>query len=309
MIPFLIGLAGAFPVGVVLGGRLARRWRAVEAVLPQWPAESDGLTRDGELHIDIDPECRPTPGEFVTEVRRHVARNWTAGMALVALSAAVVTAGALWLSWDRWPAGTAQGAAWACLTIACVWRANRNLRAELEACRERLAAWNGSESRDDLAAVGPISPASGVPTIHVSGGAVAAAVLSGVLGKADRPVELYDQDAEPLPNPMSSGLYPIDHDRMRRALDSLPDGTVEVNDTVRGLALHLGQPCADCGAPATSWVSDPGGALVPGDLTFLCDDHYAAAMAAEEAAERAEAERADIMAQALERAAEHEDGA
>lgn len=81
------------------------------------------------------------------------------------------------------------------------------------------------------------------------------------------------------------------HDRMRRILAELHGDE------------HIGQSCAECGNPAGSWVAGPeatnaetfasedlpladrpwivhvGGVLRL--VTFLCDDHYAAAMAAE----------------------------
>lgn len=88
-------------------------------------------------------------------------RDWTAGPIAVALCAALVAAGALWLSADRWPAGTAQAALWAVLTASCVYTANRNLRAELDAARRLLDAWNSSEARDELS----LSPPAGTPSV------------------------------------------------------------------------------------------------------------------------------------------------
>lgn len=248
-------------------------------------------------------------------------RNWTVGMALVALCAALVAFGAWWLSMDRWPLGTAQATFWGCLTASCVYVSTAKLRAELEACRARLAAWNGSSSRDDLAAVGPISPPGGVrlgelhdevernlharlydqdadsivhwaPDDYSSGVTRCCARTPFELPMGDR-LTLDDnavtcrwaQDAEPGLNlgqvpARAAGFWTeegatlpeVDHDRMRRALDSLP-GTDD-----------LGQVCAECGDRAGGGVAehhlDPDGSEVT-EVTFLCDDHYAAAMAAE----------------------------
>lgn len=158
-------------------------------------------------------------------------RDWTAGPIAVALCAALVAAGALWLSADRWPAGIAQAALWAVLTASCVYTANRNLRAELAEKDRLLDAWNSSEARDDLSAVGPVSPPAGT-----------------------RSVELYDW------------------------ADQAEYGILNVR-------LHLGQPCYVCGKPATAWTEerqqDPYGDTIE-ERTFLCDDHYAAAMSEED---------------------------
>jgi hypothetical protein len=277
-------------------------------------------------------------------------RNWTAGMALVALCAFLVGFGAWWLLADRWPLGTAQVSFWGCLTASCVYVSTAKLRAELEACRARLAAWNGSESRDDLAAVGPISPAAGTravgwdyerwpggpelydqdadsivhwaPDDYSSGVTRCCARTPFELPRTDR-LTLDDnvvtcrwtQDAvcehclgrpiedvcpvclrseadglsiDPaargesreravgvltnLRSIVDHGIPQVDHDRMRRALDSLP-GTDD-----------LGQVCAECGARAGGGVAehhlDPDGSEVT-EVRFLCDACYAAAMAAE----------------------------
>lgn len=42
---FALGFATTFPLALVAGYRLGRRITRIDATLPQWPAESDGLTR------------------------------------------------------------------------------------------------------------------------------------------------------------------------------------------------------------------------------------------------------------------------
>lgn len=52
-------------------------------------------------------------------------------------------------------------------------------------------------------------------------------------------------------------------DRLIASLQALPDTS------------DLGQVCADCDKPAPNWIN----VLPHGERSFLCDDHYAAAMA------------------------------
>lgn len=94
---------------------------------------------------------------------------------------------------------------------------NRNLLAELKAASERLAAFNGSESRDDLAALGPISPAAGTRT-----------------------VDLYDQDdlIESTDIPRGQGL-----NRLAQAID-----------LHLGQACGWWDGTTDCGDPAEGWT-------------------------------------------------------
>lgn len=246
-------------------------------------------------------------------------RDWTPGPILVALCAACVAVGAVWLSYDRWPRGTAHAALWAVLTAACVWRANRNLRAELDAARRLLDAWNSSEARDELA----LSPPAGTPSVALydqdascagsefcahpvagwrdMGDGVQAAVCDAHLTPAVlvHPVEMTVAETDRLVAQLQAlpgegcrggdseriicidtrclghGL-PIDGPHHLAAVDPAAGGDPDFDPL--GAYWHLGQPCNVCGTPATAWASDRPDPEIS-DVTFLCDDHYADALA------------------------------
>lgn len=220
-------------------------------------------------------------------------RDWTPGPIAVALCAALVAVGAVWLSYDRWPLGTAQAALWAVLTAACVWRANRNLRAELDAARRLLDAWNSSEARDELA----LSPPAGTPSVALydqdascAGSEFCAHPVAGWRDMGDG-VQAAVCDAHLTPAVL---VHPVEMtvaetDRLVAQLQALPgeytdpsDHPVDLDTTEIDHSMwHLGQPCNVCGAPATSWVSDRPDPEIS-DVTFLCDECYAATMSEED---------------------------
>jgi hypothetical protein len=226
-------------------------------------------------------------------------RDWTLGMAAVACTAAVVAAGGLWAFWATSPALFALAATWTATTGACVATATRNLRAELTAAAARLAAFNGSESRDDLAVVGPISPPGGVRMVGsgdvrmvgsgdvrmVGSGDITTGgqlrVREGATGWLGPDDVSWDYESYwPLPDTstwtvdgdpeeMARHLWPgrfeiaswteegaplpeVDHDRLRRALSALPDGTLEVDGTFQSAAEAIDHPCAECSRPGPS---------------------------------------------------------
>jgi hypothetical protein len=186
-------------------------------------------------------------------------RRWGPGGWAVAACAFIVAVGSYvgLLVWQPVACGlltTHAGFAFVVSTVR-----NRNLAAELKAASERLAAFNGSESRDDLAALGPISPAAGT-----------------------RPVDLYDQDAD-----LAVGR------ENRRDVLGMPDRTGEVVaefarlqaehartwsscNTAHGQPDHLGQACGwwdgttNCGDPAEGWTRWP-----DGEPVWLCGVHMA----------------------------------
>lgn len=205
-------------------------------------------------------------------------KDWTAGSVAVAVAAACVAGGAGWALWAVSPAAATLTATHAGVAGLCVLAATRNLRARLEATQQVVDAWNSSEARDELAK----SPAAGTPSVALYD-QDAALVHQCPPGSADRtpccersPWDLPFGDRITVdPALVTCGRQPVEMtvaeaDRLIANLQALP-GTAEV-----------GQVCARCGKPAGDAIAeaylDPDGSTMT-EMTWLCDDHYAAAMA------------------------------
>ena len=180
------------------------------------------------------------------------ARNWGLSGWLTFVAGGFVLAGAAFglLAYDRRLFLLACGIG--TFGYCCYRIPNRNLLAELEAARDRLSAYNASDSRADLAEA-PLTPPGGT--------------------------ELYDQDAEPA---QLDPIYPrlCTYCGQPQHYGSCPPDALAARAAEAKAAIvppgHLGQACGwwdgttDCGDPAEGWTRWP-----DGEPVWLCGVHLA----------------------------------